>query len=211
VGTGLLRWGRERWRLATNCSGGRRDAASPRAQGRVTLQGGSPCHAEHWLHVKPKVTALAARWGGGHRRENPGCKLMNSIRSYSVRSLRSKGELSLKIFPGSLRQRHCRRAAWGESNRSGPIRARDSEVRMGLYVMVGDGMDGKVTDMQAWGDLRENQSRSGRGPEGSGSAVFRRSRSPHRSDDAGKAKPGGAKGGRKVDALNPDHGKKTKQ
>ena len=115
---------------------------------------------------------------------------MNSIRSYSVRSLRSKGELSLKIFPGSPGQRHCRRAAWGESNRSGPIRARDSEVRTGLYVMVGDGMDGKVTDMQAWGDLRENQSRSGRGPEGSGSAVFRRSRSPHKSDDAGKAMAG---------------------
>ncbi len=188
-----------------------RDRGIQRAQERVTLQGGSPCHAEHWLHVKPKVTALAARWGGGHRRENPVCKLMNSIRSYSVRSLRNNGELSLKIFPGSPGQRHCRRAVWGESNRSGPIRARDSEVRTGLYVMVGDGMDGKVTDMQAWGELRENYAGHRGEPWLAKGVVFWRSRSPHRSDDGGLAKPGGAKGGRKVDAPNPDHGKKTKQ
>jgi hypothetical protein len=179
-----------------------------RAQGRATSQGGSPCHAEHWLHAKPKVTALAARWGGGHRRENPVCKLMNSIRSHTVRSLREKGELSLKIFPGSLAQRHCSPAARGESNRSGPARAPDSEARVGLYGMFGDGMDGKVADMQAWGELRENLCRRGR-RKCDQRAVSRRSRSPRSSDDAGRAKPGGAKGGRKVDAHNPHYGKET--
>ncbi len=182
-----------------------------RAQGRATLRGGSPRHAGALAACKTEGHCVAARRGGGHPRENPVRKMMNSIRFHRVTSLRDNGEVPPKIFPGFQGRRHRALRDWGESNRSGPIRARDSEVRMGLYVMVGDGMDGKVTDMQAWGDLRENQSRSGRGPEGSGSAVFRRSRSPHRSDDAGKAKPGGAKGGRKVDAPNPDHGKKTKQ
>jgi len=41
-------------------------------------------------------------------------------------------------------------------------------------------------------------------------AVSRRSRSPRSSDESGRAKPGGAKGGRKVDAQNLHHGKKTK-
>ena len=82
---------------------------------------------------------------------------------------------------------------------------------MGLHVMVGDGMDGKVTDMQAWGELRKNYAGHRREPWLAKGVVFRRSRSPHKSDEAGKAKPGGAKGGRKVDAPDPDHGKKTKQ
>jgi len=180
-----------------------------RAQGRATSQGGSPCHAEHWLHAKPKVTALTARWGGGHLRENPVCKLMNSIRSHTVRSLREKGELSLKIFPGSLAQRHCSPAARGESNRSGPARAPDSEARTGPYGMFGDGMDGKVADMQAWGELRKNYADHRRELQLAKGVVLRRSRSPHKSDDAGRAKPGGAKGGRKVDAQNPHYGKET--
>ncbi len=52
------------------------------------------------------------------------------------------GELSEKVFPGVQGQRHCPLELRGESNRSGSTWARDSEVRVGLYGMLGDGMDG---------------------------------------------------------------------
>ncbi len=136
---------------------------------------------------------------------------MNSIRFYNVRSLRRKGELSLKIFPGRLARRHRGRAVWGETNRAGSTWARDSEVWVGHYGMVGDGMDGKVADMPAWGELRKNYAGHRRELQLAKGIVSRRSRSPHMSNDSGTAKPGGAKGGRKVDAQNLRYEKKTKQ
>ena len=171
-----------------------------------------PTMQKHWLHVKPKATALTARWGGGRRREQPVCKLMNSIRFQRVTSLRSKGEVSAMVFLGLGAQRHCVSAVWGESNRSGPVRTPKSvKIGRGSAGMLGGGMVGRAADMQAWGELRKNHAGHRREPWFTKGAVLRRSRSPHSSEEAGLAKPGGAKGGRKVDALNPDHGKQTKR
>ena len=150
-------------------------------------------HSERWKSSPCRTLAacktegycVAVRRGGGHRREEPVCKLMNSIRLYILASLRENGEASQKTFlVGDLcwQQSDLLR---GGKDRSGPASARYSEA-----------LDRRICD--AW---RLNGSKSG-GHASPGRSRWRnklvktdvspiaglqhfslRIRSPHTSDD----------------------------
>ena len=166
----------------------------------------SPCRT--LAACKTEGYCVAAGRGGGHRREEPVCKMMNSIRLHILASHRRNGEasqLTLSVGAFCWQQSHL---LWSGKDESGPASARYSEALSGricdAWRLNGSKSDGHAT----WGDLGGGlNSESDVSPGAGFQHSTPRSRSPHSSDDLKLAKLRRAKEGRKMDRQQPEYQK----